>query len=113
MSPSRSTSSASRSLTSRPRRVTSCTCCATVSSRHTFTWYRIDRSSGVGIRQVLLAQYGRDQLPPAAHAGLLEDRLDVVLHGVGRDLELLGDRPRGASMKHEPADHPLAFGETV
>ena len=40
---------------------------------------------------VLLGKELPDQFSPAAHADFLEDRLEVVLHRIGRDVEGVGD----------------------
>jgi hypothetical protein len=39
-----------------------------------------------------------DQVAPAADSGLLEDALQVLLHGVWRDDELLADLGRRAAL---------------
>src|SRR5215203_4421414 len=40
---------------------------------------------------VVLGEDLADEFPSAAHPHLIEDRLEVVAHGVPRDVQLLGD----------------------
>src|SRR5918999_1679036 len=43
---------------------------------------------------VVLGEDLADELSPAAHADLVEDRLEVIAHGVRRDVQFLGDLDR-------------------
>ena len=40
---------------------------------------------------VVLGEDLTDEFSAAAHADLVEDGLEVIAHGVGRDVQLLGD----------------------
>src|SRR5918999_203541 len=40
---------------------------------------------------VVLGEDLADEFSAAPHADLVEDRLEVITHGVGRDVQLLGD----------------------
>ena len=48
---------------------------------------------------------------PAANAGLVEDGLEVVLHGVGGDVQGRGDLLRVDPLQHQTGDVALARGE--
>src|SRR5215207_7657861 len=54
-----------------------------------------------------------DQVPAAANAGLLEDLLEVLLDGVGRDDEPLGDLGRRVAAQDQPGHLLLALGEAI
>ena len=45
-----------------------------------------------------------DEIPAAADAGLVEDGLEVVLDGVPRDMQRVGDGVRSVAAQHEPGD---------
>ena len=45
-----------------------------------------------------------DEIPAAADAGLVEDGLEVVLDGVPRDVQRVGDGVRSVAAQHEPGD---------
>ena len=47
---------------------------------------RIQAAPGRDARLVLVGKEVCGQFPPTAHTDFLEDRLEVVLHGVGRDV---------------------------
>ena len=51
--------------------------------------------TGSHARPVLLGEDLTDEFSPAAHADLIEDSLEVIPHGVGCDVQLLGDFGRG------------------
>ena len=54
-----------------------------------------------------------DELSPAAHAGLVEDGLEVVPHGVGRYVQLPGDFGRRQPAQDEPRCLALALCQAV
>jgi hypothetical protein len=55
----------------------------------------------------------RHEITPAAHAGLLEDALEVLLDGVGRDDQPLGDLRRRLALEHEPRDLLFSLRQPV
>jgi hypothetical protein len=64
-------------------------------------------------RLVLLSEDLTDEFSPTAHADLVEDSLEVILHGVGRDVQLLGDFGRGQPAQDEPRYLALALRQAV
>ena len=60
-----------------------------------------------------VAEDGGDQVASAAHADLLEDRLQVVLHGEWRQVEFLRDPRRGPAEQHEPRHVSFPRAESV
>ena len=60
-----------------------------------------------------LRQHARDELAAAAHADLLEDRLQVVLHGVARDEQAVRDLARVEALDQQRDELALARAETV
>ncbi len=54
-----------------------------------------------------------DEFSPATHADLVEDGLEVIAHGVGRDVQLLGDFGRGQPAQDEPRYLALALRQSV
>ncbi len=54
-----------------------------------------------------------DELSSAAHAHLVEDRLEVIAHGVGRDVQLPGDFRRGQPAQDELGYLALALRQTA
>jgi hypothetical protein len=51
---------------------------------------------------VLLGEDLTHEFSSAAHTDLVEDGLEVVPHGVGRDVQLLGDFSRGQPAQDGP-----------
>jgi hypothetical protein len=62
---------------------------------------------------VVCEEHCSHEVPPAVDAGLLEDVLQVLLHGVGRDGKALGDLRSRVALEHEPSDFLLALGQPV
>src|SRR5829696_7249085 len=54
-----------------------------------------------------------DQVAAAADPGLVEDALEVLLDGVGRDHQPLGDLGSGVALQHQPGDLLLALGQPI
>jgi hypothetical protein len=63
--------------------------------------------------QVVLEEYLADQLTAAANACLVEDGLEVVLHGVGREPEPVGHLLGGAALDAQVGHRALAIGQPV
>jgi hypothetical protein len=63
--------------------------------------------TGRHARLVVLSEDLTYELSPAAHANLVEDGLEVIAHGVGRDAQLLGyfgrGQPRSTSLVISPS----------
>ena len=68
---------------------------------------RFPKSSGAP------GEHGGDELAPAAHAELVERRGQVLLDGVGRDVQLLDDLPGGVPPDDQRDDPGLRAGEPV
>src|SRR5215216_2933231 len=62
---------------------------------------------------VVLGEDLTDEFSPAAHADLIEDGLEVIPHGVGRDVQLPGDFGCGQPAQDEPRYLTLALGQAV
>jgi hypothetical protein len=54
-----------------------------------------------------------DQVAAATHPGPVEDALEVLLDGVSRDHQPLGDLGGRVALEHQPGDLLLAFGQPV
>jgi hypothetical protein len=54
-----------------------------------------------------------DQVTAAAHAGLVEHALEVLLDGVGRHHQPLGDLGGRVALQHQPGDLLFALGQPV
>src|SRR4029453_7609631 len=61
-------------------------------------------------RDAVLEEDLPDEFAAAADAGLGEDRLEVVLDGVRRQVEPVGDLPGGAALDAQPGDRLLPAG---
>ena len=74
---------------------------------------RTSRRAQVGAHpgHVLVEVDPRDQLAAAAHVGLVEDRLQVVLDGVRRHVQRRRDLLGVDALQHQPGDVALAAGE--
>ena len=66
--------------------------------------------AGRHTRLVVLDEDLTDELSSAAHADLVEDGLKVIAHGVGRDVQLLGDFGCRQPTQDEPRYLALALG---
>jgi hypothetical protein len=62
---------------------------------------------------VLLDEHLRDELPPAAHADLLEDRLQMILNGVRLQEQRARDLVSRESLNDEPDHVALPLREAV
>src|SRR5512132_1617577 len=62
-------------------------------------WLPIDRTTFVVAEPwfVVSEEHLADKVTPTAHTGLLEDALQVLLHGMGRDEQLVRDLCRGVA----------------
>src|SRR6476646_6073008 len=74
---------------------------------------RSSRSGSLQPRPVVLEEEPGDELAPALHVDLLEDRLEVVLHRVGGEVKPRRDRVGRQPLGHQLRDPALAVGETV
>lgn len=54
-----------------------------------------------------------DEIAATADAGLIEDALEVLLNGVFRDRDVLGDLRGRAALQDQPGHVPLALDEPV
>ena len=54
-----------------------------------------------------------DEVPSTANARLLEHALQVLLHGVGGDAQVIGDLRSGVAAKDQTGDVLLALGQLV
>src|SRR5215207_10381685 len=64
-------------------------------------------------RLILLCEDLTDEFSPAAHADLVEDGLEVIAHGVWRDVQLPRDFGRGQPAQDEPCYLALALRQAV
>jgi len=62
---------------------------------------------------ILLGKELPNKLAPAAHADLLKDRFEVVLHRVCRDVKRLGDLRRRLPLRYKSHNFALAARERV
>ena len=78
-------------------------------------WLPIDRTTFVVAEPwfVVSEEHLADKVTPTAHTGLLEDALQVLLHGMGRDEQLVRDLCRGVAAKDQPRNLLLALGQPV
>ena len=65
------------------------------------------------VGRVVLEEHLRDELASTANAGLLEDRLQVVLDRVRREPKRLGYLVRGEALDHAAHDVALSFRHPV
>ena len=63
--------------------------------------------------QVVLEEDLPHELAPTSHAGLVEDRLEVVLHGVDRQVQPLGDVLGGAAFDAQARYRAFSSGQAV
>ena len=54
-----------------------------------------------------------DEFSPTPYAGLVEDALQMLLHGLLRQVQCTRDLRRRVAVEHELHDVPLAAGEVV
>jgi hypothetical protein len=64
-------------------------------------------------RLVVLGEDLSNEFSAAAHTSLVEDGLEVVAHGVGRDVQFLRDSGRRQPANDEPGYLALALGQAV
>jgi hypothetical protein len=67
-------------------------------------WLPIDHTTFVVAhpKLVMSEEHLADKVPPAPYTCLLEHPLEILLHSVGRDTQIVRNLRRGVTTKHQP-----------